>query len=61
MEEGVSAISNIIIPDDCIGCRDIQFGCKLHQYSVRCPCSICLVKGICDQVCDDFTRFKWGS
>ena len=46
---------------ECKGCT-ISSQCTVQQYSkgtnLICPCSICLVKVICNNDCADFIRFR---
>ncbi len=43
---------------DCEGChRKMIEACALDLKEIRkCPCSICIVKGICAETCDE--RYK---
>ena len=50
--------------NDCKGCSSISIltSCKggvlPHIKSGDCPCLNCLVKGMCNQICEDFKRYK---
>jgi len=50
-----------MINNACRGCKlfkkcDIKF--YLNDIELHCPCSVCLVKGICNRDCKDFQLFK---
>ncbi len=41
----------------CKGCDTIDIcGIIIYEEVDECPCGICLVKGICNTMCDDYTR-----
>jgi len=48
---------------ECDGCSISRY-CPLEPYfiddnnKILCPCTVCLVKGICDILCDDFRIYK---
>jgi hypothetical protein len=42
---------------NCKGCILYKV-CRIFQYDRECPCSICLVKGICQRDCTEFVKFK---
>ncbi len=52
--------------DECEGCDSYRQGiCKAQDYDfrhisdvVRCPCSDCLVKTMCNSVCSDFDDIR---
>jgi len=58
----------MVIPEDCKGCRlthnrgghysrcIVKLYCSLEEIS-SCPCSICLIKGICGRRCDVFHNY----
>lgn len=51
----------------CEGCIEVRHHCFICRHPIReevvnkikvkCPCMVCLVKGICSQVCKD--RIAW--
>jgi len=48
---------------ECEGCLDRE-ECALEPYfidhhdnKIECPCSTCLIKGICIKACDEFNKF----
>jgi len=48
---------------ECIGC-DVCGRCKFKPYhldkqgnKIICPCTICLIKGICTRICTDFVQY----
>lgn len=46
---------------ECNGCKlfdSCSVKTYLHEIDFRCPCSICLVKGICDRDCKDYILFR---
>lgn len=51
--------------NDCKGCIDYDssrivycdLGVCVHYGNVQCPCSICLVKGMCETECDKFIHY----
>lgn len=48
---------------ECEGCRSYEGYCKfgIIQNIAKtngCPCRTCLVKGICNDLCDDFMDYK---
>jgi len=49
---------------ECKGCY-IEFHCNLKAYyiddqdnKVECPCQICLIKGICRDLCNNFIVYR---
>jgi len=45
--------------DGCKGCKTYNINgqkCyyKIYYKSIDCPCSTCLIKGICDTPCEEF-------
>jgi hypothetical protein len=43
----------------CIGCRDFEYECaweELNTIDSLCPCNICLVKSMCQNNCDDYSK-----
>lgn len=47
--------------DGCIGCRSLESNCVMKQIFTGellefCPCSNCLIKGMCIRACDKFTK-----
>jgi len=49
---------------ECNGCKSNETECALKPYFIDnqgnkrvCPCSICLVKGICKAPCDDYNLY----
>lgn len=50
----------------CKGCSTYEFGLKFSspcnvphkQNGHHCPCSTCLIKGICTEVCDELEYYK---
>jgi hypothetical protein len=45
--------------DNCKGCKTYNLNhnkCyyQIYNKSVKCPCSTCLIKGICDTPCEEF-------
>jgi hypothetical protein len=46
------------IPEVCSGCythmMDPETRCCLHGKEDKCPCTACLIKGVCATPCDDF-------
>lgn len=51
-------------PEDCNGCKSKSDDCTYHRimYSGRklqepCPCVMCLVKGICEDPCEEYEVF----
>lgn len=51
-----------IMNSECKGCR-IYKKCNLSEISnvsgrMRCPCLTCLVKGICNEVCKEYSEYS---
>jgi hypothetical protein len=47
--------------DDCKGCNLYGLCYGIHVLKCdnsKCPCMTCLIKGICNQRCTKFTRFR---
>lgn len=46
--------------EDCKGCivyeRDLRF-CSWFHKDLICPCSICLVKAMCEDMCEEITVY----
>jgi len=48
---------------ECDGCMVTDYGCSLPSYfqmnnrTNYCPCQVCLLKGICEDICDSFTQY----
>jgi hypothetical protein len=42
------------------GCYLIAYSCLFDFYNDegQCPCTLCIIKVMCEDVCDDFTHFK---
>jgi len=44
--------------DICHGCADYNACILAEERSKnKCPCSNCLLKGICENLCEEFTNF----
>jgi hypothetical protein len=45
--------------EDCKGCIGTLHGCLYIKgvEKFKCPCVICLVKVMCEPICDDFVEF----
>lgn len=44
----------------CKGCHSYEFhelDCELLDVSEHCPCSICLIKGMCYTACDEYQTY----
>ena len=52
--------------EHCKGCPSNTYykdgSCKFNAYNDcgQCPCSVCIVKVMCQDVCDDFNKFRIG-
>ena len=57
--------------EDCIGCNTYElyvinksissykkFECNAFNKKLVCPCSICLVKGMCSRSCGEFNKHR---
>ncbi len=42
--------------NNCEGCNTTDT-CEYIKKSNKCPCRICIVKGMCDTTCDDYLLF----
>jgi len=45
----------------CKGCLHnvIDMPCSLNMYdSSLCPCQICLIKGMCEDTCEEYNQFR---
>jgi hypothetical protein len=42
---------------NCKGCYVIN-GCIYKEHSTLCPCSICLIKVVCREICDEHLDFQ---
>ena len=43
----------------CEGCPiNVQESCSYIDYSEKCPCTICLIKMICNKTCSDYILFQ---
>lgn len=43
------------LPEECKGCYGTNIGCLLvynEQFAKKCPCNKCLVKMVCDDLCE---------
>ena len=49
--------------EECRGCLTIvEYDCEYifeKPDESKCPCSICIVKGMCEDMCDEFLHFQW--
>lgn len=46
---------------ECKGCQlfnNCLIKTYLHEIDLECPCSVCLIKGICNKDCKDFILFR---
>jgi hypothetical protein len=41
----------------CKGCYRRKY-CFYIKHKDNCPCAICLVKGICSEMCDEFSNYS---
>ncbi len=42
----------------CLNCDDICI-CRFEMYDASlCPCQICLIKGICIEICEEYNKFR---
>lgn len=41
----------------CKGCY-VKHGCTYREYSTLCPCGICLIKMVCEEMCDEHVVFQ---
>jgi len=45
------------IERSCKGCDDYNDGCIIHpEERIKCPCQICLIKGMCQDACEEFEK-----
>ena len=45
---------------NCIGCKTNNICDKQEQTDLyKCPCSICLIKGVCNNSCEDYREFQF--
>ncbi len=44
---------------DCKGCLGIDHDCYYDSYieELKCPCTICLIKVVCNEACNSFDEF----
>ncbi len=41
----------------CKGCADDGYCTISDKKKIKCPCTICLIKGICIDTCEDYQLF----